>query len=158
MFSVRFTGEKTAIATAIIGQTDNRQKNRRCIIYRPEYLVIRPSVGQCVRHVCPAWPHAAPISCFLLSCQLSSQTKRTPPVTKRGGIYGSVQTGATAPSCLHSSAQTLSKESLCVIRQPATLQNERHQTQLGLSQEQNSNISALISDTHRQPAHLALSG
>lgn len=147
MFSVRFTGEKTAIATAIIGQTDNRQKNRRCIIYRPEYLVI----SQCVRHVCP-------ISCFLLSCQLSSQTKRTPPVTKRGGIYGSVQAGATAPSCLHSSAQTLSKESLCVIRQPATLQNERHQTQLGLSQEQNSNISALISDTHRQPAHLALSG
>lgn len=37
------------------------------------------------------------LSCFLLSCQLSGQTKWTPPVTKTGGkgggIYGSMQAG-----------------------------------------------------------------
>lgn len=81
--------------------------------------------------VCGEWP----VSCFLLSCQLSGQTKRTRPVTKRGGIYGSMQAGGrrTPPASIAQPfPQPPSKEchrSLCVNRQPAAWdvrQNHSH--------------------------------
>lgn len=72
-------------------------------------------------NACLCWP----VSCFLLSCQLSGQTKRTPPVTKRGGIYGSIQAGGRRAPCFPPSPQPSRKppskechRSLCVNRQP----------------------------------------
>lgn len=56
----------------------DKQKNIR-LIYRREYLAIRPCIDLCTG--CDELT----LSCFLLSCQLSSQTTWTPPVTERGG-------------------------------------------------------------------------
>lgn len=92
------------------------------------------SISPCspvTKPVCGEWP----VSCFLLSCQLSGQTKRTRPVTKRGGIYGSMQAGGrrTPPASIPQPfPQPPSKEchrSLCVNRQPAVWdvrQNRSH--------------------------------
>lgn len=70
----------------------DKQKNIR-LIYRREYLAIRPCIDLCAFSIfIVLWRTATKpgcdeltLSCFLLSCQLSSQTTWTPPVTERGG-------------------------------------------------------------------------
>lgn len=65
-------------------------------LYKKNAAVCKYAVINC--HTMSQYPLVLTVSCFLLSCQLSGQTKRTPRVPQREGIYGSGRNPPSAPS------------------------------------------------------------
>lgn len=75
---------KTHLGSSYYNENKQIHFSFKCM-WKSPHLSLQCSLSQWLL-ACLYWP----VSCFLLSCQLSGQTKRTPPVMQRErGIYGS---------------------------------------------------------------------